>query len=167
KPPVHWEVNPVAQRKRTMEGQVQMIGNALWNYAVSGKPVLTKDGKTFRPDLLDDLVKAKMLDAKQLTDPVGGKLTLETLSATTKDFTAEHLGRAVTVFRMQQILWPLANYTQGHQAQWLKDGKWTLPESALSEAVKARGVQVPRQDAGCKPIRWVKAEKKRDHQTGW
>jgi len=167
KPPAHWEVNPVVERQRKMEGQISLIGNVFWQYAVSGKPVLAKDGKSFRPDLLDDLVKAKMLDAKQLTDPVGGKLTLETLSATTKDFTAEHLGRAVTVFRMQQILWPLANYTQGHQAQWFKDGKWTLPESALSEAVKARGVQVTLQDAWGKPIKLVKTEKKRDHQTGW
>jgi hypothetical protein len=165
--PARWEVNPVAERKRKMETLVQTIGIALWQYANTGKPILDKDGKNFRPELLEDMVKAKLLDGKQLTDPVGGKLSLEELTAVEKDFTAERLGRALTMQRMQQLTWPLANYTQQHQAQWLKDGKWNIPESALAEAAKQQRQEAMLQDAWGRSIKLVKLDKKRDHQTGW
>ena len=168
KPPAHWEINPVIERHRKMEEQIAAVGSALWwHYFMSGKPTLSKDAKSFQPDLLDELVKAKMLDAKQLTDPVGGKLTLEELAVVEKNFTAEQLARAVTVQRMQNLVWPLSNYSQQRQAQWFKDGKWSIPETALSEAAKQQGVQESLQDAWGRPIKLVKLDKKRDQQTGW
>src|SRR5215469_15162057 len=123
KPPAHWEVNPVAERQRKMEEQIAAIGIALWHYAQSGKPVLVQDKQTrawsFRPHVLDEIVKAKMLDANRLTDPVGGKLTLKDVARVEKDFTAERFSQAATVGRMVQLVGPLANYAQQRQAKWL------------------------------------------------
>jgi 5-hydroxyisourate hydrolase-like protein (transthyretin family) len=167
KPPAHWEVNPVVERQRKLEEQIAAIGFALWNHANSGKPVLAKDAKGFQDGLLDELVKAKLLDAKQLTDPVGGKLTLEEVAKVEKNFTSERLARALTVQRMQNLIWPLGNYAQQHQAKWLKDGNWTIPETALAEAAKQHGMQASLQDAWGRPIKLVKLDKKRDQQTGW
>jgi hypothetical protein len=167
KPPAHWEVNPVIERRRKLEEQIATIGFALWNHANSGKPVLAKDAETFRDGLLDDLVKAKLLDAKQLTDPVGGKLTLEDLARMEKNFTGEHLARALTVQRMQNLIWPLGNYTQQNQAKWLKDGKWTIPETALAEAAKQHAMQASLLDAWGRPMKLVKLDKPRQYIGGW
>ena len=167
KPPTHWEVNPVLERQRKMEEQIAAIGFALWNYANSVKPVLAKDAKAFRDGLLDELVKAKLLDAKQLTDPVGGKLTLEDVAREAKNFTGEHLARALTVQRMQNLIWPLGNYAQQHQAKWLKDGKWTIPETALAEAAKQHGMQASLPDAWGRDMKLVKLDKPRQYIGGW
>src|SRR5262249_8379183 len=150
KPPVHWEVNPVAERQRKLEEHIAAIGIALWNYAQTGKPVLVQDKETkawsFRPHVLDEIVKAKMLDANQLTDPVGGKLTLEDVARVEKDFTAERFNQAATIGRMSQLVGPLVNHTQQRQAKWFKDGKWTIPETALAEAAKQHEVQASLND---------------------
>jgi hypothetical protein len=168
KPPTQWEVNPVAERQRKMEEQIAAIGSALWwQWGMRDKPVLAKDGKTFQPGLLEELVKAKMLDANLLTDPVGGKLTLERLAELEKGFTPERFATALTVQRMQNLIWPLANSCQQRQAQWLKDGKWTIPETALAEAAKQQGVQASLKDAWGRPTKLVKRDKKRDQPFPW
>jgi hypothetical protein len=92
-------------------------------------------------------VKAKVLDAKLLTDPVGGQLTLQALAEVEKGFTADRLARAVTTGRMQQLVGPLVNHAQQHQAQWLKGGKWDVPESALTETIRRQRLESIRQDA--------------------
>ncbi len=168
KAPAHWEVNPVAQRQRKMEEQIAAVGSAIWwQWGMSGKPVLAKDGKSFQPGLLDELVKARMLDANVLIDPVGGKLTLERLAELEKGFTPERFATALTVQRIQNLLWPLANYCQQRQAQWLKDGKWTIPETALAEAAKQQGVQASLKDAWGRSIKLVKLDKPRQFIGGW
>jgi 5-hydroxyisourate hydrolase-like protein (transthyretin family) len=168
KPPTRWEVNPVAERQRRLEEQIAAIGSALWwQSGMSDKPVLAKDGKTFQTGLLDELVKAKMLDAKMLTDPVGGKLTLERLAELEKDFTPQRFATALTVQRMLNLLGPLGNYCQQRQAKWLKDGKWTIPETALAEAAKQQGVQASLNDAWGRPIKFVKLDKPRPLIGGW
>ncbi len=168
KPPAHWEVNPVLERQRKMEEQIAAIGSAMWwQWAMTNKPIFAKDAKAFQPGLLDDLVKAKMLDAKMLTDPVGGKLTLEKLAELEGGFTPERFATALTMQRMQNLVWPLSNYSQQHQAEWFKDGKWNIPETALSEAAKQHGAQASLPDAWGRPIKLVKRDKKRDPPTGW
>jgi 5-hydroxyisourate hydrolase-like protein (transthyretin family) len=168
KPPANWEVNPVAQRRRKLEEQIAAIGSAIWwQGAISNIPVVAKDGKTFPPGLLDELVKAKMLDAQVLTDPVGGKLTLEKLAELEKGFTPERFATALTVQRMQNLIWPLANYCQQRQAQWLKDGKWTIPETALAEAAKQHGMQTSLKDAWGQSMKLVKLDKPRQYIGGW
>ena len=95
KPPARWDVNPVVERRQKLQGQLQQIGWALYNHAQT-KPFLVQDKDTkawsFKPDLLKELVEAKQLDPAVLTDPVGGKLTLETLPKMEKDFSPERLG---------------------------------------------------------------------------
>jgi hypothetical protein len=168
KPPAHWDVNPVAERQRKMEEQIAAIGSALlWQWAMSNKPALAKDAKTFQPGLLDELVKGKMLDAKMLTDPVGGKLTLEKLAELEKGFKPERFATALTVQRMQNLIWPLGSYCQQRQAKWLKDGKWTIPETALAEAVKQPGMQASLKDAWGRPMKLVKLDKPRQYIGGW
>jgi hypothetical protein len=166
KPPAHWDVNPVAQRQRKMEEQIAAIGSALWSYAQSGKPVLAKDGD-FRTNLLDEIVKAKMLDANRLTDPIGSKLTLQVVAKAEKDFTPERFSKSATVGRMLQLVGPLANYAQQRQAKWLKDGKWTIPDEALAEAAKQHGVQAALKDAWDRSIKLVKLDKPRQYIGGW
>jgi 5-hydroxyisourate hydrolase-like protein (transthyretin family) len=167
KPPAHWEVNPVIERRRKLEEQVAAIGFALWNHANSGKPVLAKDAVAFRDGLLDELVKAKLLDAKQLTDPVGGKLTLEDLARVDKHFTGAQLARALTHQRMQNLIGPLGNYAQQQQAKWLKDGKWSIPETALAEAAEQHAMQASLQDAWGRAMKMVKLDKPRQYIGGW
>ncbi len=168
KPPAHWEVNPVAERQRKLEEQIAAIGSAMWwQWAMFDKPVLAKDGKSFQPGLLDELVKAKIIDAKLLTDPVGGKLTLEKLAELEKRFTPVRFAAALTVQRIQNLLWPLGNFCQQRQAQWHKDGKWTIPETALGEAAKQFGVQASLKDAWGYSIKLVKLDKPRQFIGGW
>ncbi len=168
KPPAHWEVNPVAERQRKLEEQIAAIGSAMWwQWGMSDKPILAKDGKSFQPGLLDELVKARMIDAKLLTDPVGGKLTLERLAELEKGFTPQRFAAALTVQRMESLLWPLANYCQQRQTQWLKDGRWTIPQAALVKAAKQQGVQASLDDAWGRPMKLVKLDKPRSFIGGW
>ena len=53
-----------------------------------------KDAKTwsFKPDLLKELTDAHQIDPSVLNDPVGGKLTLDTIAKLEKDFTPDRLG---------------------------------------------------------------------------
>jgi hypothetical protein len=167
KPPAHWEVNPPVERRRKLEEQIAAIGFALWNHANSGKPILAKDKEAFRDGLLEEVVKAKLLDAKQLTDPIGGKLTLEDLARLEKTFTGAKLAHALTVQRMQNLIWLLGNYSQQNQAKWLKDGKWSIPETALAEAAKQHGMQASLEDAWGRPMKMVKLDKSRQYIGGW
>ena len=96
KPPARWDVNPVVERRQKLQGQFSQIGWAVYNYAQT-KPVLVqdKDAKTwsFKPDLLKELVEAKQLDPAALTDPVGGKLTLDNLGQDGEGLHAGPAGR--------------------------------------------------------------------------
>ncbi len=170
KPPARWDVNPVVERRQKLQGQLQQIGWALYNHAQT-KPFLVRDKDTkawsFKPDLLKELVDAKQLNAASLTDPVGGKLTLETLPKMEKDFSPERLGDAVTHARIWQMRWSVVNYTNQNQAKFLKDGKWTLPETTLADAAKAQNLDgMWLKDAWGQPLKLVKLDKKRTDPQG-
>src|SRR5262249_15180788 len=136
-------------------------------YASTGKSVLTHDKESgtwgFRAGLLDELVKAGHLNKAQLTDPVGGQLTLEGLARLEKGFTPERLAQALTLGRMQQLTWTAANYGNMNRAKFFKDGRWTFPEGALAEAAKRQGLaDFWLKDAWGGPIKMVKRDKKRE-----
>src|SRR5262249_54659997 len=96
------------------------------------------------------------------------KLTLDGLSRLEKDFTAEHLGRAITHSRMQQLAWTVVNHANMNRAQWFKDGRWTLPDTVLADAAKRQRLAGWwLEDAWGHPIKLVKRDKKRDQPTGW
>jgi hypothetical protein len=170
--PARWEVNPILDRRQKMEGQLAQLAAALFQYGNSGKQVLAQDEKTkvwgFRPGLLDEMVKAKVLDASLLTDPVGGHIDLAGLSRLEKDFTAEHLGQALTQARMPQLAQILANYSNGKRGQWFKDGKWSFPETALADAAKQqKAEEIWLKDAWGQPMKLMPAGAGYVNLLGW
>src|SRR5262249_10828101 len=171
RPPARWEVEPAVERRRRVEGQVQQIGWAPFNYASNQANVLEYDKSAqrwrFKPDLLQQVTKVGYLDASLLKDPFGRTWTLDDLARMEKAFTPDRLAEAVTQSRMQQLMWLVANYTQGNAKKYQKDGKWDLPAAVLAEAI--RGRRFPEQllkDAWGEPIKLVKRDQKQDHQTG-
>jgi hypothetical protein len=170
KAPTRWEVNPGLDRRRKIEGQIQNISWALWNYAYAHAfQEYDKKAKrwTFKADLLKEIEKAKQIDAAQLNDPFGGKLTLDALAKLDKRFTPDSLSRSITASRIQNLLNAFINYTQSNQAKWLKDGKWTLPDTVLADAAKAHKVEQLLKDAWGNPLKVVKRDKKWQSPWGW
>jgi hypothetical protein len=170
KAPAEWTVDPAVERRRKMDNQLAQIGSALYQHAFT-KPFMVQDKNTkkwsFAPDLLKDVIQEKLLDANALTDPVGGTLTLESLARLDKEFTVERLARAVSLGRMQQLHWPVVWISNNNQAKWLKDGKWTLPETILADAAKAQNIDASHlKDAWGNPFKMVKRDKKRDNSDG-
>ncbi len=170
KPPARWEVNPAVERRQKLQGQLQQIGWALYNYALT-KPVLQriKEGKTwsFKPGLLKELVESKQLNEAALMDPLGDKLTLETIAKIEKEFSAERLGTALTHTRIWQVRWSVVNFTNNNQAKYVKDGKWSLPATVLADAAKAQGLDATwLKDAWGGPLKLVKLDKKRADLQG-
>jgi hypothetical protein len=174
KPPARWDVNPVMERKQKIRQQAAQIGAALSNYAQGHKDFLVQNKETkawgFKPDLLKEIVEAKQLDASVLTDPMGGKLTLESLAKMEKDFTADKLAAAVARQRIWQLEAAVVNYSVApeRQKQWFKDNKWTLPDGVLADAAKAQNLDaVYLTDPWGTAFRLVKLDKKRTHPQGW
>jgi len=171
KPPARWNVDPVVERRRKMDAQLNQIGWALYQHAFGKSAFMAQDKKTkqwsFAPDLLKQVLDAKLLDPAALTDPVGGKLTLETLAKVDKNFTADRLAQAVSVARMQQLYWIVINQANVNQAKWLKDGKWTYPETLLMDAVKIQKLDDSYlKDAWGNAIKLVTRDKKRAKPDG-
>jgi hypothetical protein len=172
KPPARWEVAPAFERRQRIAGQVQAIGQALYQYVLDdSRSFMEYDGKAqrwvFKPNLLREVVKATGLDPAILNDPFGKKLELEGLSKLEKDFTVDRLAQAVTYRRMQVLYSHLLDYSQANQAKFFKDGKWNFPETILADLAEAQGLNpVFLQDAWGEPIRLVKLDQKWDHQTG-
>jgi hypothetical protein len=140
KAPAHWEVAPAVERRRKMDNQITQIGWALYNYASQFKPFLQYDKAAkkwdFRPELLQEVVKANYLQQSMLDDPLGGTLTLEALAGAEKQFTADRLAQVVNSVRMYQVLTTLVYHSNLNQNKWLKKGKWTFPKTALADALK-------------------------------
>src|SRR5262249_1410757 len=140
KVPARWQVAPVLERRQKVEGQIQQVGWALWNHCWNSPSFMEYDKTakrwSFKPGLLEDIVKANQLNAAMLNDPFGSKWTLDDVARLEKNFDVEHLARGVTLMHMQQVFGAFINYTNANQAKWLKDGKWTLPESVLLDAAK-------------------------------
>src|SRR5262249_39556419 len=95
KPPARWEVAPAVERKQRVEGQVQQLGWAMFNYAATGKSFLEYDKAAkrwaFKPGLFEDMLKAGQLNADMIKDPFGAKFTPESLAKLEKHFTADRL----------------------------------------------------------------------------
>ncbi|HZY85852.1 MAG TPA: alpha-2-macroglobulin family protein, partial [Gemmataceae bacterium] len=167
KPPARWEVRPEVERRQKAEALAAQVGSALYQYASADKPVLAFDKESrawgFRPGLLDELAKVGYLNKAQLTDPVGGKLTLEGMTRLEKGFTPERFGRFLTEARMQQLAWTVAGHGNMNRTKYFKDGRWTFPEGALADAAKQQGL-APYwlKDAWGGPIKLVKRDKKRE-----
>jgi hypothetical protein len=171
KAPARWEVDPAVERRRKIDGQIQQIGWAMWNYAYE-HPFQEYDKKAkrwvFKGDLLKEVEKNKQINSAQLNDPFGGKLTLDALAKLDKGFTADGLARSVTAYHMQNLLGGFFNYTQANKAKWLKDGKWTLPATVLADAAKAHKQERWLKDAWGNPMKVVKRAKKWENNPwGW
>jgi len=170
KAPARWAVDPVNERRQKLETQVSQIGYALWGRATQDQAFMKYDKDTkawaFIPELLDECVKGGWLDKSQLTDPMGSKITLDSLAKQEKLFTADRLAMGVTRNRMNQMGWWLINYTNQKKADFFKDGKWTFPESLVADAAKNLGVGGWQKDAWGKDYKLVKREKKLDNKSG-
>ena len=172
KPPARWEVAPALERRRQVEGRVQTIAWSLFSYALTHPDFMQYDKAdkrwVFKPGLLDEVVKARYLDPAQLKGPFNDRWSLAELTKLEKEFTVDRLAEAVTWNRMQQLQWAVVNYTRLNQAKWFKDGKWSLPDAVLEDAVKQQRLDARAlQDAWGRPIRLVKRDEKLPNQTGW
>jgi hypothetical protein len=163
--PARWEVDPAFERRRKAEAQIRQIGLALYNYATQ-KPAIARNEDTgkweIRSDVFAEMSRAKVIDAKLLTDSVGGQCTPESLRRLEKNFSAERLGAAVTQWRMEQLAVPLSTLANQRQKEWFKDGKWRIPDTAVTEAARAAGNPALAEDAWGQPLRLAARDKKKD-----
>jgi 5-hydroxyisourate hydrolase-like protein (transthyretin family) len=171
KVPQRWETNPAQERRQKLENLITQIGWSMYQYTVNNNAGLVLDkkneGLTFKSDILKDLVNQGWINAEMLTDPMGGKVTLESLAKMEKGFTPDRLGRAITSVRMQNMASWVGAYADHNKAKFFKDDKWTLPDSILADAAKHFGVdKMWYTDAWGRPLKLVKLDKKWDHQTG-
>ncbi|HWY87856.1 MAG TPA: alpha-2-macroglobulin family protein, partial [Gemmataceae bacterium] len=138
--PKRWNVDPAAERKQRLNGQIAQIAQAIWNrsWNVSTQVFETsKEGQlSFKKDLLTSLVQAKQLAPQFLEGPFGGKLTLEEISQLEPSLTADNLAKGVTLQRMNQVYWAVVNYTNQHRDQYLKKDKWVLDDKVITAALK-------------------------------
>lgn len=165
KPPARWEVAPDVERRQQVEGQIQQIGWALYNYAYHAGTVIEYDPRTkhsrFKEGLLAKVPWQQYGNPSALKDPFGNRWTLEALAKVEPHFTADRLGRAVTAGRIQQLLWIFLNYAQSHQNQFLDGGKWSFPEGILRDAARGQGqADQLLHDAWGRRIKLVTREKK-------
>ena len=167
--PTRWEIDPSFERQRAVQGQLQNLGMALFQYAQQHDFLVRgKDGKwAFAPAVREEALKMYGWNEAMFKDSLGGQLTLDAAAKLEKHFTAEDLAKAVTWARMQQVEGMIVNHATNNQAKWLKDGKWTLPGDIVEQAIKATG-NMPSwgKDAWGKAFRLVQRDKKRDHQLG-
>jgi hypothetical protein len=169
-PPPRWEVQPAQERRQRVEGQLMNIGQVLWNQAWNQpESIMTYDRKArgleFKPDVLARLVKQNQLPAQMIEAPLGGKLTMADVRGLEPAFSADQLGRAVTLTRLQQLTWAVINYSNTHRNSYFKNGKWTFPTNLLTEATRGPGFnQSTLKDAWGEPIRLVQRDKKFEHR---
>jgi hypothetical protein len=171
KPPARWEVAPAHQRKQQVEGQVQQIGWALYNWASQDKPFMEYDKAAqrwkFKADLLKEAAQARQLDAAVLLDPFGNKLGLDELAKMEKNFTPDQLAGSLTMQRMQQLQWTLINHANQNRQKFLKSDQWELPESFLADAAKAQKLDARwLKDSWGNPIRLEKRKEKPARPSG-
>lgn len=171
KVPARWAVDPVLVRRQQVEGQIQSFGWALYNYVAGDRAFMDYDRASkkwrLKPGLFEAALKNWGITPNQ-KDPFGKPYTLDSLAQIDKNFTVDRLARAATLQRMQQLFWAWINYANQNQAKWLKNGRWEFPETVLADAMKSQ--RLPAfwgKDAWGNPIKLVKRDKKREHQSGW
>jgi len=128
-----------------------------------------KDAKkwVFKKGLLQELCKQHGQPPQLLQGVFGEELTLESLGRLERTFTPEHLGKAATANRLNQVMWTVINHTNQNQAKYKKGGEWVLPETVVDEAVKSQRLHVGyAKDAWGEPFRLVKRGKRNDKGFG-
>jgi hypothetical protein len=162
--PTRWEVAPVLARQRRMERLIPELGDALYDYAVSGRRFLTFSKKTgtwqFRSGLprkmigagffgeeVEDVEEMKEDDINEVAvkvrvpaGPFGGELRLGQLAQLEKNFTAKRLAQAVNLVRIHELGAAFLRYANANRARFFKGGKWQLPATALADAGKSGGL---------------------------
>jgi hypothetical protein len=171
-PPALWQEHPVLKRQQQLESMVLNIGSQLYRYASAHHPFQQYDRKArawqFRPALFQEMIKEYELAEEELTDPLGGRVTLQRLARMEKDFTAERLARAVNLERLDALTRAFLRYTTARRKRLLKGGKWTFPATILADAVQwHREGPEWLTDVWGTPYRLVKLDKKQDHLTSY
>jgi hypothetical protein len=138
-PPGGWNINPGLARRQQARAKLQQLSAGLLTACEwSTKPVVVRDkaGKwRFADGLLEAAVKAGRLSADQVTDPVGGKLTLEGLAGLETGFTPERLAKVVTRVRLQRMMVGVVARANANRTTYFKDGKWVFTAKTLADVV--------------------------------
>jgi hypothetical protein len=141
RPPVHWAIDPAATRWQQQQQQTRTISEEIFWQAQDGKPVLVRDEKTgavrFRKELLSELVQARPVKRRFLTDPFGRELTLADLLAREPGFTPERLARAVTEVRLFHMTWAIELHARNHRARYFSGDRFIPTRAILGEALRA------------------------------
>jgi Alpha-2-macroglobulin family len=100
--------------------------------------------------------------------PLGGELTLADLAKIEPGFVSDRLVNAVNNGRMYQVFWAFVQHSAANQKAWLKDGKWTFPNSILRDSVQNRGLnEAWLTDVWGSAYRLVKTKTKQKHGTAY
>ena len=121
-----WQVAPEVERRNTYEAHVQDIGWALYRYAWNNDNFIQfsdEHGWKLDPKMTQTLLNAGYLGQPSLDVPLGGKLSVEELARTEKDFDVGHLTQALTRHRMARLAEALVQYSAANKAAWYKDGR--------------------------------------------
>jgi hypothetical protein len=168
--PRTWIVEPVVQRHYRRYDQARRVAWAVFAYARAGRPFMDFDARTghwrFRPDLLQEMVKAGALDAALLEGPLGGRLLLEDLARWEENFTVDRVAELATWSRWQRLIELVGKYTADHP-EFHQGDRWNLPATVLADAV-GRQKQDPLvlQDAWGEATRLVRRSFKLTNKTG-
>lgn len=173
KPPARWTVAPEVERRQKFDAQLLRIGQALFQRATTDPTgTIVRDPRTkkwaFKPGVADELIKQGWFTAEALKGPFGEKLTLESLSSFDDEFTPERLARSVTLQRIHSLAGLVVQYTNQDPKKWQKQGRWELPASVLTDAVRTWWGNDVRwlKDAWGEPLKLIKRDKKLDHEMG-
>ena len=173
KPPARWEVDPVVERQQKLEGQVQQIGWALFNHAPGqAVPGAGQEGQALgvQAGPARGAGEARQLDRQAvLTDPVGGKLTLDGPGEAREGLHAGPAGpgrHAEPHAAAQLGVWSTS--ANGQQARVLQGRQVDASRKRCSaDAAKAtRAMTSSLKDAWGKPLKLVKRDKKM-RRTRW
>jgi 5-hydroxyisourate hydrolase-like protein (transthyretin family) len=172
KPPALWRVDPVFERKQGIESQLQQIGWALFNHASNGNDVLEYDSQakrwTFKEGILQAIQKTGQVNEAALKDPFGKPLVLDELARIEKNFTPDRLAQAITLNRMQNLMWSVVNVSNQNRAKWFRNNRWSFPENVLALAMKRQGQRgdIFLKDGWGRPIRLLQRDKKQPNPFG-
>lgn len=133
-----WNDNTYAARLRAFDNVLQSIYNAFYYYIVQDKEkffVASGGKRTFKPDLLDELLKGKSykLPKEHLVDPWGNRITLEDLSRLSSSFTFEHWAKLMSLQNLQKIWQALCTFVVEKDALVADGARFALIPTLLSD----------------------------------
>ena len=175
KPPARWEVNPAvaAAAAGRGPGAADRLGPVqLRQHRQAAFMQTTRTAKwAFQPDLLEELVQGQAARRRrQLTDPFGGKLTLDEPGHAGEGLHGRAIwpGRSRSQRMQQPGLGAGQLRQQPTRRSGFKDGKWTFPRrlpgrrGQAAAAWTATGSRTP----GASRSSSSSCDKKRNHPTG-